>query len=308
MPMLVLTGARASGKTYLADVLARLFARGRRHNLFLPASPNGLENAVRGEAVVIFDNVRQIAEPVSDELCRLLTGGARATEDPRFVGYGHLPMSRVIMTAIGNPLITEDLASRSVLVEMAGDAAGQQSSALDLDDHVEAIGLALAAVLAAFGKAQSHGSQASPPSQQPLVAGQNSDSAVEISRYRFQPFIRRILAVERKLSNTDSMAAALVENVKLIDRTTAAQEPLVLLIEGLLPNRGDELFTEATELMRLLTTAAAGRYGSPSWLKSPRSLSVALKHLQGTLGASGIEYTKSGPRSHWLRKVDDLTL
>ena len=299
MPMLVLTGPRGCGKTYLAKVLASLFSRSGRYNLNLPRLPVDIQKRLSDEIVVIFDNVRAIPETVSDELCRLITGGDMVGMSPQFSAYGHLDCARIIMTSIHNPIQFEDLASRALVVELLPKSGARKPNKSIPELHRDITICLLDSLGHAMNKV--------PPTGP--VQALNNLSADVFHQYRFEPFLTHIIRIERSLPQTHSMAQAILQSVEDSDVTAADDEPLIILIKELLQKPPHHIIkTTANELIPMLRALERSKlWHRQPWLIHPRALSVALKNLRHTLAACGIGYTKTSAREHELVDLNAAT-
>ncbi len=307
MPMLVINGPRGSGKTFMASVLASLFARGKRYNRDLPRRVQDLHDRLCDEIVVLFDNVRNISPAVSDELCRLMTGGYIAKRGPNAAAYGHLDMARLIMTSIHNPVEAEDLASRCLVIDLPTHSPPQNpQSAKPLREAAAIahdIGVALLDAWQKTFQAMAQDPAARNRTVPPPYLQLNSKNPEAVLGYRFQDFLKHTIKVERCVRDSVEMAAAVISAVETADDASAEDEPLVILLKEFLAKqpKGEFNDTARTLIKKLKAFDEDGEWSSQPFLRNPRSMSVALKNLRHTLSARKISYQKLGARDHYLK-------
>jgi hypothetical protein len=123
-PVLVLTGEQGSAKTTAARVLKRLVdpTAGKETGELTAAPKESRDLAVqtRSRHVLGFDNLSGVPDWLSDDLCRLATGGAFATralhtDDDEKVFEAMRP---VVLTGIADLATEGDLLSRSFLIRV----------------------------------------------------------------------------------------------------------------------------------------------------------------------------------------------
>lgn len=309
MPMLLVTGRAASGKSVLAQTIAELFSTSGRSNRALPQTVDALQAALLTDPVVLFDNVRHVPRHISDELCRLLTGGDVKNYGPDFPAYGHCTSSRVIMTAIANPVDAEDLASRALVIEIGEGhdkrflERGRPSAAT-----IREIGLDLIAALAST-LAKKHGvSRTAPGTSLCNVAGSAyvQAGAASPAPYRFDQFLTHVKDCGAH-GTVPGLVTALLDNRTDVDDGNAADDPLVIAVRLFLRRLDWNVPWEGTAYTLVTALALlpgdARQLGRP-WLRNPRSLSVALAHRAHTLAAANVGYTRVGQRLHRLRFLD----
>ncbi len=311
MPVLLITGRAGSGKSVLAQTIADLFSVTGEPNRSLPLTVGTLQAAMVAEPVVLFDNVRSLPRAISDELCRLLTGGNIPTYGASFAAYGHTSSARVVMTAIANPIEAEDLASRALVVDIA-DAHDRRflEPGRPSDSTIREITLDLIAAIVCMIEAKHSGKQlAAEVAASSTVAAACVEAKVKDVKpeaYRFGQFWAHVNDCG-SFAGLPDLKKAIWDNRTQIDLVNATDDPLVIAIRLFLIGRAqsspqDFLAAElATELAKLKDNA---RYLEPAWLKNPRSLSVALAHRAHTLAAANISYTRVGQRQHRLHFID----
>ena len=123
-PLLTVVGDAGSGKTTTAVRLQQLIdpmATMGSHEIILglPDSPEELDMRTIGSSCVLYDNVSTISLKISNELCRISTGGG-SIKRQLFTDQGLVVNSYMrsqIMTAVELPIMRYDLQTRSIFVQ-----------------------------------------------------------------------------------------------------------------------------------------------------------------------------------------------
>ena len=120
-PLLVLTGEWGSAKSTAARLLRSMADPASPPIRGTPKDERDAVIAARRQRVLVYDNLSGLPTWLSDALCRIATGagfGTRAlyTDDEEMVFEVSRP---VILTGIGNPVVSGDLADRSMVVTLS---------------------------------------------------------------------------------------------------------------------------------------------------------------------------------------------
>ncbi len=311
MPMLLITGRAASGKSVLAQTIADLFSVTGEPNRSLPLTIGALQAAMVADPVVLFDNVRALPRAISDEFCRLLTGGNLPNFRSSFPAYGHHSSARVVMTAIANPIAAEDLASRALVIEI-GDGhdrcfleQGRPSATTIREIALDLIAAISRTIVGKHSKTQLSANVAASSPVASVSVAANIKGAKPVA-YRFGQFWTHVKDCGNYAGVPD-LETAIQDNRKDIDIANAEDDPLVIAIRLFLSKRTEDKRWSgsagelATELAEIKDNA---RYLEPAWLRNPRSLSVALAHRAHTLAAANVSYSRTGQREHCLHFIN----
>jgi energy-coupling factor transporter ATP-binding protein EcfA2 len=127
-PILLLCGARGSGKSYMARIIKRTLdpVEGNSSELLVnkPKDINYLIGLLSHNAVAVLDNISTIDRETSDVLCNVVTGGVIATRELYTTNDQVLIdiRSKLIVTAINSQIFESgsgDLAERTVGIEIS---------------------------------------------------------------------------------------------------------------------------------------------------------------------------------------------
>ncbi len=256
------------------------------------------------DPVVLFDNVRTLPRAISDEFCRLLTGGNLPNFRVGFPAYGHHSSARVVMTAIANPIVAEDLASRALVIEI-GDGHDRRfleqgrPSASTIREIALDLVAAISRTIAEKHSATQLAAKLAGTSTVAASCVNAKAKNVKSDTYRFGRFWTHVKDCGN-YAGVPHLEKAIQKNRKQIDVANAGDDPLVIAIRLFLSKRTEDKPWSgsagelATELAEIKDNA---RYVEPAWLRNPRSLSVALAHRAHTLAAANVSYSRTGQRS-----------
>lgn len=127
-PILLLCGARGSGKSFMGRIIKRLLdpVEGDKSELLVnkPKDINYLIGLLSHNAVAVLDNVSMIDRETSDVLCNVVTGGVIPTRELYTTNDQVLIdiRSKLIVTAINSQIFESgsgDLAERTVSIEIS---------------------------------------------------------------------------------------------------------------------------------------------------------------------------------------------
>ena len=120
-PILAIIGQReAVGKTTMARMIAQLIDPTISPIKTLPKDVNDLYSLAKNSFLLVFDNLSNITDTMSDALCQLSTGGSLSKRklytDADAIDY---PLKNpIILTSIDNVLKRRDLRRRTLVVEL----------------------------------------------------------------------------------------------------------------------------------------------------------------------------------------------
>ena len=119
--VLAVYGQQGAAKTSLLRFLRALTDPNRAMTTRLPSAPRDLFIAARNSHVQTFENISQLSPRMSDDLCRLATGGGMRTralwtnsDEATFTGA-----RPIMMEGIANFVTAPDLLSRSIILTLA---------------------------------------------------------------------------------------------------------------------------------------------------------------------------------------------
>lgn len=133
-PILVLQGAQGTAKSVLTRLLRRLIDPNVADIRSVPKDERDLMVTARHQRVQAFDNLSQISHAMSDNLCRLATGGALVlrrlhTNDDQVILDATAP---IILNGIGDLLRRPDLLDRAIVVNLQPIAAECRRTEADI--------------------------------------------------------------------------------------------------------------------------------------------------------------------------------
>ncbi len=275
-PVLVLNGEQGSGKSTAARLLRSIVDPSTAPLRSLPRERRDLFIAAANSWVQCFDNVSGLPDWLSDDLCRLSTGGGLATRElysdqEETILDAQRPC---ILNGITDFVVRQDLVDRAVLVTLP--------SIPDLDRKPEAD------LIAAFDDIR------------PLALGELLDIAssglrrlpnTKLARMpRMADFALWVTACEEALGwESGSFAADFMEVRWEMISAALEAEPIVEPLRELASGLGWEGTT--TELLERITEIAglSGAKRLPEeWPKSARSLGRKLRRLAAALRGVGV--------------------
>jgi hypothetical protein len=138
-PLLSLVGGAGSGKSTLAEMLRGLVDPNKVALRPFPDSLRDLAIMADNSALLMFDNVSEISQPMSDSLCRFTSGGGYSTR--RLYKNREEELFEIarpaLVTSISNVILAEDLAERTLFVHL--DPLTNRRSKADILASYEAI-------------------------------------------------------------------------------------------------------------------------------------------------------------------------
>lgn len=284
-PVMVLTGEQGSAKSTTARVLRALLDPNKAPSRSVPPDTRTLMIGMRNAWLAVYGNISRLPANVSDDLCRLATGGgfstrALYTDDDEIVFEAQRP---IVLDGIADFVDRSDLVDRSIFVTLPRilDTARRPEKEFWADfeaNHPAILGALLDAV----------------------AGGLRELEAVTLARLpRMADFARWGCAVERALKWPEGAFMKAYTANRGDAHASALEASLIWQPLNALLTHG-EWQGSATELRRELT-ALRKEDGSPrdDWPKNAQSLSRQLTRLAPNLRAAGIgvELGRAGDKS-----------
>ncbi|APG24256.1 hypothetical protein [Syntrophotalea acetylenica] len=273
--VLVLEGAQGSAKSTASCQLVSLTDPSQAPLLALPSSERDLMISAATSWVLVFDNLRRLPPEVSDQICRLVTGGGLRTRKLYTNDDEMLFTAKrvVVLNGIHGIVKEQDLLSRSLVVTLApfGDA-GTRSD----EEVAEAFERVRPRILGALMTALSG-------VLRELPAVQVTDAP------RMADFARVGVAAERVLGWPEGAFLAAYRQSLGHAVSASLEDDVVAQSLGELVTR-EEVWEGTTGklLQRLGRLVPKDVHRSREWPKSPNWLSNRLRRLAPGLPALGI--------------------
>jgi hypothetical protein len=275
-PVLVLSGEMGSAKSTLARVLRALVDPNSAPLRAEPRDMRDLAITAKNSWVMVLDNLSGLSTWHSDALCRLSTGGGAAyrtlyENDAETIFQAQRP---VILTGIEEVATRGDLVDRAILLALppVADDRRRPESVFwrDFERAQPAILGALSTVVAGALRDL----PAIPPPDLPRMADFALWIAAAEPTLGWKPrSFERAYAINRRGANTLAL------------ETSPVAEHLIALMDGRQVWDGTP-----TEALHALTAQAGERVTQlPTWPKTPRGLSGALKRVAPNLRRAGLE-------------------
>ena len=281
-PILVLTGERGSAKSTTAKVLKRLVDPSGLELRNLPNDDKDLKAAAVNSHCLVFDNLSRIHGNMSDNLCKLSTGGgisnrANYTDDEEAVFEGKRP---IILTAIEDLVEKPDLLDRGLFPKLPPLLDGYRTEEELWDEFAAEAPRLLGALLDA------------------LVLGVSNYSRVErSSKFRMADFARFSEAASPAFGLGCGFYEVYSSNRESLHQNAADSSPLCSAILEIV---GEDGWTgSATELVQ----AVLGKVGDTERKIMPAAgqIKSRLKTIMPLLRANGIEYREGREgRMRWI--------
>jgi len=279
-PVLILQGEQGSGKSTIAKILKLLIDPTVAPLRALQRSERDLAIYAKNNWVLAFDNVSYVPENISDALCRLSTGGGLSvrqlyTDSDEVIFDVTRP---VILNGIGNIVMKEDLADRSLVVNMKRIKDENRKTEAEIwEDFEKNKDLILGALACGVRSALKHRND------------------IELPEYpRMADSLKWIVAAEPAIFNeTGKFLAAYDKNRKNIAFICLESDPVAAAIKTIIETN-TKWKGNANDLLSALEEILPEEHKErimkeKSWPKAANALTRRLKQLAPTLRSVGIE-------------------
>ncbi len=137
--ILALIGGQGTGKSFLCKLIARLTDPSQVGLQILSKNTTDLVVAAQNAHVLFYDNIRQIAETISDACCVCATGGSLSkrklyTDSEQSISILHAAM---VLNGIFDFITQSDLAQRSLTIHLSDMNESDRMSERDLEEQLE---------------------------------------------------------------------------------------------------------------------------------------------------------------------------
>lgn len=276
-PILTLSGEQGTAKSTISRIAQRL----------VDPSPAGIRGAIKdgqdlfiaaqNSHLVVLDNLSTISDKLSDDLCRLSTGGtftARKlyTSSEEVVLTARRP---ILMNGIPDMMTRGDLVDRGIRITLEPVPEGKRQAEADLYPAIDAVlGEVLGGLLSALSGALARWDQVAVPKGQ-----------------RMADFAKVILAAEQDLPWAPGTFLEAYENARH-DLTLATLEgdTFGLRVRDLVLSIGDWEGTFQT-LLDTLSTNLSPDQRTDGWPRTAKGASTALRRAAPLLRHLGFKFT-----------------
>lgn len=295
-PVLVLDGEQGTGKSWIAETIKTLIDPAIAGNRGAPRDSRDLMIAATNGWLLSFDNLSRLSAEMSDDLCRLSTGGGLSTRelysDSDEIIFD--AMRPTIVNAIGDVVTQPDLVERSVVVTPAIIPDEQRRQRAVLVRRLEAIRpLVLGALLDA------------------VVHGLRTVESIHLPRLpRMADFAVWVAACAPALGwKPEQFLDAYSVNRSEAVEIGLEASPLVAPLRQLVEQQGGLLALPPADLLvKLAENVPDSVRRTNAWPAKPNHLSGRLKRLAPALRATGLavtfERSGAGRRIRLERKGD----
>jgi hypothetical protein len=274
-PVLVLLGEQGSAKSTLAKILRALIDPNTAPLRTLPREERDLYIAATNGYLLVFDNVSGLRAWISDDLCRLATGGGFAvrqlyTDQDEVLFDASRP---VILNGIEDIVTRPDLADRGVFLTLESIPEERRRPEKEL---WEAFELERPRILAALLDAVVEGIKRLPETRLPKLP-------------RMADFALWATACETALWPAGTFLSAYCGNRDEVVDGVIDADPIAAAVRVVMATRTDWTGT-ASDLQGPLAEAAGERVAkAKTWPDSPRALAGRLRRAATFLRRIGIE-------------------
>jgi hypothetical protein len=273
-PVLGLAGEHGSAKSSFARVLRNLVDPNSSPLRSLPRGNRDLFITARNSHAVVFDNLSELPDWLSDSLCRLVTGGGFATRQLYTDGDEVLfdAMRPIILNGIEDLITRPDLADRTILLTLDEIPEDRRQEEHDLWSAFEA---ERPCILGALLDATVHGMKMLPSTKLTHLP-------------RMADFARWVTACEGALWAPGTFKAAYDDNRHAAIETALAADAVATAVRSLMATR-PEWEGSLTDLLAALAGATAnlGRRDR-KWPGDGHALFGRLRRIMPSLRQIGI--------------------
>lgn len=270
-PVLALTGEQGSGKSTLARFLRGLVDPGG-DLVSMPKDSRDLFIAARNSHVLAFDNVSGISPWLSDDLCKLATGGALRTRELYTNEEETLLQARrpIILNGITDFVSRQDLLDRAILVHLSPITAYAPEADLHESfdcNHPQALGELLD--LTALALRELHHTPA--------------------PNTRMSDFARWALAAEGGYAEPGAFLDAYKAMRHDSVLSALAEDPVYPTLLGLLEALGGSFKGSAAELLEALRGELGEKRPPEGFPRSAHAMAAWIKRTAPALRRTGLE-------------------
>ena len=295
-PIMTLVGEQGSSKSTTARFLKDLTDPATIDLVALPTNERELAIAAKKTWTLPYDNLSKLSSGLSDAFCRLATGGGFRTRtlytnDSEMLFTSTRP---VIMNGISDFITRQDLADRSIIINLAHIPKHKRIPEKQLQALWES---SKPFVFAALCDA--------------LSSSLKNIGKVKMQEYpRMADFAQLVAAAEPALPwNPGEFSKAYSENIKkVIDISLEADDVAVAVMSLMDDSENTEWTGKASDLKMVLDSIVEDRVRRlKSWPKQANALSSRINRCSTFLRSKGIEIErgKSGDRYICIRKIND---
>lgn len=278
-PVLYLSGEQGSAKSTTAKVLRRLIDPNEADTRRPPKEPRDLHIAARNGAVVVLDNLSNLPNWLSDDLCSLTTGGGFSTrvlhtDDEEIIFSARRP---VIVNGIGPVVRRSDLLDRCLPIRLPVISAERRRDENTLWVEFEKARPRILGSLLTAAASGLHNLPQTHPDRLPRLAD----------------FGRWVTACEEGLGwPTGGILDALWRRQDEASEMVVRSTPLGLLLEQFAHEVGEWTGTCKSLLNELSARADKAALQHGDWPGTPEALSHALERITPNLRRVGISIDK----------------
>lgn len=287
-PVLVLSGVQGCGKSTITRIVRMLIDPNIAKLTSLPRTSRDLAIAASKTHLLAFDNVSKLTTEMSDDFCRLATGGAFRTRklytdmDEQIFRF----CKPLVINGIENLILRSDLLDRSILIHMEPIKTSQRQTEEGFWDQFNDIcPVVLGALYRGVGQAYDY---------LPFVGNMEE-------KPRMADFARWGVAVERMMDYPDGQfLKEYALNREEANALALEASPIAMLIHDYLLQQAKFAGTHRALLQELVKFAEANEHHKqkgvlkhPEFPKSPSALSAAIARVEPNLQNMNIEISRS---------------
>lgn len=294
-PILAVQGESGSAKSTLSRMLKGLIDPSHAPARALPRAEHDLMVTAMNSWVLSFDNISVIERDMSDALCRLSTGGGFSKRKSKGSTDELLfdAVRPVLLNSIGNITLREDLASRTLSVEMRPlDKESTKPESQIFDEFNKQKPAFLGALLTAVSTAL------------------RNKNKIHLDEYpRMADFFHFVAAAEEAVYPTKgTLLTAITENNKIIGRETIESDLFATALVKFSQSQTKTWKGTASELLSQIQTSIPinelEKIGKDkSWPRAANALSARLRELAPMLRQAGYEIgqdRRTARRRQWI--------